>query len=459
MATLTSCSGGILPLLPDDALFYARGRRMEEAGRLSVTGLRSLIDAGELSAGRVVEGASERARTLGPLLNAFTEVLDEPVRQGPLRGVPVAVKDAFVDGGRAPTMGSRVRARGSTGTAELLRRLRGAGASITGYTNLHEWAIGTTSAITATGPIRNPWDRSRIAGGSSGGSAAAVAAGIVPAAIGTDAGGSVRIPAACCGVVGLKPTFGTITLDGEAAGSTQVNHAGVITRTVADARVLFETLAERRSASVELSSLTLGRPATFFFDDVQPQVEAVVERALSLVSTRLSGLRAVDVTGVENASNFVSRAFLGRVARIVGADIDARPGDFDPWTLRSLRRGLTLEVDVDLEPHRAIWERAFEACDVLVAPTLPALPPRVDDEKISLPSGPAVADLAMFALNAPMNTGGVPALAVPCGRVDGMPVSITFVAPWGQENLLFAVGEALEDLLDGAYANRVATID
>jgi Asp-tRNA(Asn)/Glu-tRNA(Gln) amidotransferase A subunit family amidase len=146
------------------------------------------------------------------------------------------------------------------------------------------------------------------------------------------------------------------------------------------------------------------------------------------------------------------------MARLVAADMRERPDAFDPWTLEVLRRGRDMgAMDVDLIPFRVAWQRTFESCDVVAVPTLPAVPPPIAEHKVDLPSGPAVADLAQYALNAPMNTGGVPALAVPCGEVEGMPVAMTLVAPQGAEDVLFAVGQRLEDVLDGAYRDRVAT--
>lgn len=423
---------------------------------ISLGQLRRDIESGRLDPRRVIEEHRHRAATIGPRLNAFVELTDEGVgNDGPLRGVPIALKDAFVDRDRVPTMGSRVHPRGLGGTATICERLRGAGATILGYTNLHEWAIGTTSTITATGPIRNPWDPARQAGGSSGGSAAAVAAGLVPAAIGTDAGGSVRIPAASCGVVGLKPTFGAIPLDGEVGAFNPINHGGVMARSVDDVAVLFKILAQRRVEEVELSPLRVGVPDAFFFDDIQPAVRAVVDAAIDLVGDRTS----VRLAGVEASSDVVSKLQLPYMAKAVATELSDRPDDFDPWTLKALLRGRDMGLtDVDLAPFRAPWDAAFESCDVIAVPTLPSVPPPIEDHKYELPSGPAVVDVAQYALNAPMNTGGIPALAVPCGEVDSMAVSVTLVAPRDAEDVLFAAGRLLEDALDRAYVGRVATI-
>ena len=433
---------------------------MSETTTRSLSELQRAIDGGRVAPRDVIDEHRDRARAIGPRLNAFTELTEEGAgADGPLRGVPIAVKDSFVDGDRAPTMGSKVHASWLSGTADVLNQLRGAGATILGYANLHEWAIATTSTVTATGPIRNPWDLDRIAGGSSGGSAAAVAAGIVPAAIGTDAGGSIRIPAACCGVVGLKPTFGAISLAGEPAAASPVNTLGVIARNVADVAYVFRLLAERREEHVEAKAMRLGVARAFFCDDVHPDIASLVEDAVATVGRSLREVTEVEVSGADEARNAISASVLAHVAGLLRDDIESRPDDFDPWTLAMLRHGseMAKEPTPDLARVRRGWETAFESCDVIAVPTLPAPVPRIDQRNVELPAGAKSADLAQLEINTPMNVGGVPAVAVPCGEVDGMPMAVTFVAPPGREDFLFAVGQALEDALDRAYADRIAT--
>ena len=191
----------------------------------------------------------QRIPAVDRVLNAFVEIRQgarAAAPGGPLTGIPIAVKDCFFHEGRVPTMGSNVHPRAHDGTAEVIRRLEAAGGAIVGYTNLHEWAIGGTSAVTATGPIRNPWDTDRVAGGSSGGSAAAIAAGLVPVSIGTDTGGSIRIPAACCGVVGLKPTQHAIPTGGYVGDGGPTDHIGVLAASTAQLEQVFEVVSDRR---------------------------------------------------------------------------------------------------------------------------------------------------------------------------------------------------------------------
>ena len=413
-----------------------------------------------MAPGDSVAAHRHKAEELGPALRAFVELTDDPVHdEGPLAGIPIAVKDVFVDQDRSPTMGSRVHAPPMTGTAALLSRLRSLGASVIGYTNLHEWAIGTTSDLSALGPIRNPWDLDRVAGGSSGGSAVAVAAGLVPVAIGTDAGGSVRIPAASCGVVGLKPTFGALPLDGEVGQPNPVDHAGVFARSVGDVASFFSLLAGVTVPEVDLKSLRLGIPSSFFFENARAEVREVAEDVAGRLAHLMERHRMVDVTGLQSSAATVAVAQLGGMAAVLGDTLDERPSDFGALTLKALLRGRAISGPIDLDPYREVWQKVFEECDVVIVPTLPALPHHIGRPKVDLPSGSVVADLAQFALNAPMNTGGVPALAVPCGELDGMPVSVTLVAAPGNEAILFAAGAAVEEMSEGAYRNRVAPVN
>jgi Asp-tRNA(Asn)/Glu-tRNA(Gln) amidotransferase A subunit family amidase len=429
---------------------------MTEITSLSLAELCRRVSSGELAADEVVRAHAERAAAHGPALNAFTELTGEGARDsGPLKGIPVGVKDAFVDGDRVPTMGSRVQPTWMSGTADVLRRLRAMGATVLGYTNLHEWAIATTSTVTASGPVKNPWDVHRMAGGSSGGSAAAVAAGLVPVAIGTDAGGSIRVPAACCGVVGFKATFGELPLDGESAAASSVNSMGLLARSVTDVELLFALLTGRTISEVE--PVRLGVASSFFFDDVQDGVRAAVDAAVSSLRGTMDVV-AVPMDGVEVAGDVVAREHLSLVAELLEDDIQNRSGEFDPSTLRSLRFGLERRTQppADAKLVHAAWARAFDACDVVVTPTLPALPPPLDQAKVDVPSGSKPMDRLQIALNAPMNVAGIPALSLPCGELEGLPVGVTLSAQRGAEDVLFSVGRALEERLGGAYSGRVA---
>jgi aspartyl-tRNA(Asn)/glutamyl-tRNA(Gln) amidotransferase subunit A len=381
---------------------------------------------------------------------------------GPLAGLPVAVKDIFFDRGRVPTCGSQVSPRpaGVTHTVAL-ERLRAAGAVVTSYTNLHEWAVGSTSAVTATGPIRNPRDPDRVAGGSSGGSAVAVAAGMAGAAVGTDAGGSVRVPAACCGVVGFKPTHGSIPLAGCALGELAVDHVGPIAGSVATTRALFEVMVERACTELDIEGVRVGVEDPYLWGRADSRVIAAIGDAVDRLVTL--GMRAVATT-IPNAAtglHAIGPLLLPGIADVVGDDLVNEPERFQPPTLRVLQRAAAMSpaqiVDAayDGATIREGWDAAFVNADVVVTPTLPVLPPRLDDMKVTVGDETLHADLAFITWNASMNIAGVPSLSLPCADIDGLPVGITITGPRGSDDLVLSIGGALERALDGAFADRV----
>ena len=441
---------------------------MDEAGA-GIVEVRAWLTSGEVSPESAIAEALRRCEEAASL-NAFVELRDDGLAaprddvEGPLAGVPVAVKDMFADGGRAPSMGSRVSAAGLGSRSEVVERLRAAGAAIVGYTNLHEWAVGTTSVVTATGPIHNPWDVERIAGGSSGGSAAALAAGAVPGALGSDAGGSIRIPAACCGVVGLKPTWGAIPIAGFAGGDNPIDHVGPMARSARDARVLFEVLAGARSEPVEVGSLRVGLCRRFFLEAVDEEVEAATLGAADVLRGLGCEVREVELAGAAEAGPAAGSLQLAYTARTLQRELAETPEAFQPATLNVLMMGaaLTREDLGRAEQVRTVlrrsWGEVFADVDVLLTPTLPAPPPRIANLTIELPSGATGAELPYLTWNAPMNLGGVPSLSLPCGDTrDRMPLSVSLTAARGRDAVVISLGEAFEAATEGAFAHRVAS--
>jgi aspartyl-tRNA(Asn)/glutamyl-tRNA(Gln) amidotransferase subunit A len=386
--------------------------------------------------------------------------------EGPLSGVRLAVKDVFVDRDRAPTCGSNVHATWMSGTATVLERLRGAGAEIVAYANLHEWGVGTSSLVTATGPIRNPWDAGRIAGGSSGGSAVAVAAGAVDAAVGTDAGGSIRIPSACCGIVGLKPTHGAVPTQGFFADGSGVDHIGPMARSVGVARTLFEVMSATRVDPVDVGSLRLGIAREFFFADLDPAIELAVESTITLLGSVVSEVRDVVVDSAERSRRAMPALVLAGLLDRLAPHFEERIDDFQPETRDTFLRARAIDDDARADARRIQQDvtqgfaDVFETVDVIVTPTLSAPPPLVDDPIVRLPSGNRSIDQAYVPLNAPMNHAGVPSLSMPCAELDGgTTVGITLTAARGKEDVVLALGEALEHALDGRYVDRFALTD
>ena len=441
---------------------------MDDPLSLGIGELRRALERGDVDPREVVAAALDRAAAED--LNAFVvtrpEAVDEAARaEGPLAGVPLGVKDMFVDGGRAPTCGSRAHGTWLSGTATVVARLRAAGAAVVGYTNLHEWGVGMTSAATATGPILNPWDRRLVPGGSSGGSAAALAAGIVPAAIGTDAGGSIRCPSACCGTTGLKATWGRLPTEGFVGHGGRIDGVGPMARSVEDAALLFGVMVDEDVELPDGRALRLGIPSSFFFDDLHPGVEGAVDGALEVLRGVAAEAREVDLPSAATASFAVPALLLPLFAELLS---DADDSAFQPSTafLMELGRSTTDEDRRQAEEVRvavaADWERVFEEVDVVVTPTLPGPPAPADTLLVELPSGDTLAELAYLRTNAPMNLGGVPALSLPCGEMGaggeggGLTTNVTLTAARGRDEAALALGLAFERATDGAFANRIA---
>lgn len=437
---------------------------------LSLADLAAAIQDGTFEPASAVEATFERIEALDPTLNSFVAIRasarDEARRAGgPLAGIPIAVKDVFVDGGRAPTAGSRLRPTWLEGTAAVLDRLRAAGAVIVGYTNMHEWSLDMTSTVSAFGPVHNPWDPERIAGGSSGGSGAAVGAGLVAGALGTDAGGSIRCPAACCGVVGLKPTWGLVPTNGYTGDGGPYDHVGPLARSVGDVALLLSVLVGRR---LEIPAFEGARVAVArgpFFDDAAEDVRATVEDAVAAFSSRHGAVRDVSLEGLEDAVKGVSDLLALTAARI-GDAIETRADDLQPSTLRLLRWGAgagprELAALASARGRvRRRWDEALADLDLLLTPTLPATPPPIAEPNVNLPAGALPASSAYLRWNAPMNVAGVPSLSLPCGfTASGMPVGLTISGRRGADEQVLAAGLAVEHALDRQFVNLISEPD
>jgi aspartyl-tRNA(Asn)/glutamyl-tRNA(Gln) amidotransferase subunit A len=306
------------------------------------------IEAGEIDAAELFE--AYRARAAADDLNAFTWVADGPDERadlaGPLKGVPMGVKDLFCTEGVPSQAGSRIlEGYLPPYTATAVRNAQAAGAALLGKTNQDEFAMGSSNENSGYGPVRNPWDRERVPGGSSGGSAAAVAAGLVPWALGTDTGGSVRQPAALCGIVGLKPTYGAISRYGMIAFASSLDQCGPLTRTVADAALLFAHLVGkdhcdatslgmpepvRMPTAQRLDGIRLGVPEELTGEGIEPGVQAAFEATLRLAEDLGA---TVDSCRLPHAEHALSAYYVlapaeasGNHAPVVGVPNGVRPG-------------------------------------------------------------------------------------------------------------------------------------
>jgi aspartyl-tRNA(Asn)/glutamyl-tRNA(Gln) amidotransferase subunit A len=378
----------------------------------------------------------------------------------PLDGLPLGVKDNIDVGGVGTTVGSRAFAdRLAAGDAEVVRRLRMAGAVIVGKTNLHELAFGATCRNEAFGAVVNPWDAGRIPGGSSGGSGVALAADLCLAALGTDTGGSIRLPAAINGVAGLRPTYGAISTRGVFPVSHSLDTVGPMARSVEDLAAVLTAAAGfdpedpwsvmpaagPAPPEADLRGLRIGLPREFFFEGVEPEIEQLVLAA----ARALAGLGAV-VIEVELTGAAEAAEVCGLLLKVEALNVHwERYCDPDAPLEEGTRRRLAIVEGLTAVDHARLTERMHEwqrelrralaRVDVLLTPTIPVpLPEAAGADTID-------ATAAIVPFTHATSLGRVPALSLPCGFTrDGLPVGLQLCASWWRDDLLLAVGRAYQ---------------
>jgi aspartyl-tRNA(Asn)/glutamyl-tRNA(Gln) amidotransferase subunit A len=378
--------------------------------------------------------------------------------KGPLHGIPVAVKDLIDVAGTRTTSGSALPSTEAVEDAPIVTRLREAGAIILGKTNLHEFAFGTTSEETAFGPVRNPLDETRSAGGSSGGSAAALAAGMCFAAVGTDTGGSIRIPSAACGTVGLKPTYGELPLEAIVPLSTTLDHVGPMARSVADAALLFQVMKGLQPMPLPAAPrrLVFGVPVPYFCERVDEDVATALTRARA--SFEAAGHETIDVA-IEHAS-WTPHVYLHIVlpeASWYHAPLLVRHGSsYSPGVRLRIEMGryvLAEDYLRALELRSALQlrvDRALDGCDALLLPTLPAAAPELGATVMDVNGHREPVRAAMLRLTQLFNLTGHPSIALPAGAGrDGLPRSLQLVGARHATERLLAIATAVEPQISG----------
>src|SRR5437660_2041974 len=371
---------------------------------------------------------------------------------GALLGIPIAVKDLFATRALRTAAGSRIlRDWVPSSDATVVARLRAAGAIIFGKTNLHEFAYGVSTANPWWGIARNPHDSRRSPGGSSGGSAIAVVAGLSAGALGSDTGGSIRVPASLCGCVGLKPTFGAIPLNGTCPLGWTLDHAGPLTRTVDDAELLLEVLTSRtRTRRPALRELRLGVLQGPTFRLVKPAVASAVEAAVAELRRAGMRTRRLEIPELAWAETIQLVTLRAEAAAVHAEWLRRRPRSYGEDVRTRLQLGALIPASDYVLAQRArvrlreALRRAFDQVDVLAMPTTAIVAPPVGDRRVRWGSKEEAVDAALVRLTLPFNLTGVPALSVPCPVDSRLPVGLQLVAPWGDESRLFAAGRALE---------------
>jgi aspartyl-tRNA(Asn)/glutamyl-tRNA(Gln) amidotransferase subunit A len=458
----------------------AQRRGSDDLTRLSIADASRRIAARELSPVDLTRAYLERITRLDEHINSYITVTgDQALAQaraleaelargqnrGPLHGIPIGLKDNIDTAGIRTTAASAVYAdRIPMEDAECVRKLRDAGAVFLGKLNMHEFAYGGTSAVTHYGPVRNPWDLEHNPGGSSGGSAAAVAARLCAAALGTDTAASVRFPAACCGVAGLKATHGLASIRGIVPLSPMHDHVGPIARSVEDCALVMTVLAgfdpldpvsiraprENYDAAIgrDVKELRIGIPRAPFFEDLDPEIDAATRAALNVLAGLTAGApRDVTLTWPDTYALLDAETYAYHAPLL--ADTVKR-GLYKPLTLQRVQGGASVTTQVYIEQRRQMEiarhtaDDVFADVDVLVTPTCMVLPGTVE----AVLANPANEGL-LIRNTLPFNVLGIPAISVPCGFTRrGLPIGLQIVGPRLGEARVLALAHAYEQATD-----------
>jgi aspartyl-tRNA(Asn)/glutamyl-tRNA(Gln) amidotransferase subunit A len=434
------------------------------------------LRARELTAVRVTEECLRRIGADNPRLNAFIRVMaDEALQQaremdqelaaghdrGPLHGVPISIKDLLDIRGIPTTAASRVReGHVAERDAPAIVHLRQAGAVFIGKTNLHEFAFGTTSEDSAFGPARNPHDPTRSPGGSSGGSAASVAAGMALATIGTDTGGSIRIPAAACGIVGLKPSLGEVSTDGVVPLSRTLDHVGPLAQSVTDAYLVYHALlgdaASKPPAPMPIHGLRLAVPRTYFCDLLDEDVRARFEDTLERLRAAGAHIDDIELHHAPDIAPVYLHIQLADASAYHATTLETMPERYTaPVRLRlEMGRYVLAEDYVRALAGRARLTREVDAAlsqhDALILPTLPIPAPTIGANTVQIGAAAEPVRNLMLRLTQLFNITGHPVLSMPCGQTGaGLPCAVQLVGGRMQTDALLRVALACESVITG----------
>lgn len=398
----------------------------------------------------MADAARAQAESLDKELAAGTD-------RGPLHGIPIAHKDLLRTKGVRTTAGSKILADYVPNRdAVVVTRLNEAGAITIGKTGLHEFAFGVTSNNPHYGAIHNPWDLAKIPGGSSGGSAAAVAVGIVPFATGTDTGGSIRVPASFCGIVGFKPTFGRISVRGVLPLGFTMDHVGPMTRTVRDAAITFQAMADQPSGYVPLGEVSIrglrvGWAKNYYCEGVTPEVLESVQNAVRLAERLGAEIIEIEVPDMEALTHTGATSLLVEAAEALRPFLDRR-ADFGEDVLGRLDQGKVIPgMDyVRAQRVRSRLRQQFAELltkvDCLFTPATPMTAPEIGAKEVMINGVTEEVRTAATRFTRGMNALGLPAISIPCGlSSERMPIGLQIIGAQGEDDFVLRVAAALED--------------
>jgi aspartyl-tRNA(Asn)/glutamyl-tRNA(Gln) amidotransferase subunit A len=467
-------------------------RAESELAFLSIELASRLLKRREISPVELTRVSLNRIERLNPRLNAFiTVVADRALREarkaerdilrkrpvGLLHGIPISLKDNFWTRGIRTTAGSKILGnfvpRHDSDVAATLAR---ADAILLGKTNMHEFAYGITSENPHFGSVHNPWAQDRISGGSSGGSAAAIAAGMCFASVGTDTGGSIRVPSALCGIVGLKPTFGLVSVAGVVPLAESFDHAGPLARNVTDTCILLQAIAGKFPKHATVSDhrklgknphrrLRIGWPKHYFLDSIDPDVRKAVEAARKVFEALGARIEDVSFPRLSDSIEAGTAAVLAEATLFHESQgyYPARADEYGEDVRQRLQQGHEVRA---VEYLRAVatrsivnteFEAAFERVDAILAPASPIPAPRLGQNEVKIAGRTETVRSALVRLNRPANFTGHPAISVPCGFTrERLPIGLQLIGPRWSEAKLLAMAFAYEQAA-GWYKHRPDT--
>jgi aspartyl-tRNA(Asn)/glutamyl-tRNA(Gln) amidotransferase subunit A len=457
-----------------------------EICRLTIGQLAELLRTRQLSPVEVVQAALDRAEQLNARFNAFITIARQEALQtakeaeqailqgryrGPLHGVPIALKDIFATQGLRTTHGSKIYADWIPDfDATVVARLRHAGAIFMGTLNLYQFACGGVMNPQC-GPVRNAWDTARIAGGSSSGSGTAVAADLCFGTLGTDTGGSVRIPAALNGVVGLKPTYGLVSRQGIFPLCWSMDHAGPLTKDVRDTALMLQAIAgyDAKDATTaraavpdyaaaltgEIRGVRIGVPRTYFFQGLQPAVREAVTQAIAHLEQLGATRHDVPLPYLDRAPSILWTIIAADAAAIHATHLRTRAADLDPEVRLLVQLGHLIRTSDYLKAQRGreLIRRAtvqvLAGVDVLVTPTSPMVAPKLSDTTVDIDGQQLPMRSTLRRLTLPFNLSGLPAITIPCGfSPEGLPIGLQIIGKPFDEAMVLRVAHAYECSFD-----------
>jgi aspartyl-tRNA(Asn)/glutamyl-tRNA(Gln) amidotransferase subunit A len=433
------------------------------------------LASGEADPAELLEETLARIEERNPAVNAVVETFPDHSREmldaapaGPLRGVPVVIKDEWPLPWRAQRFGAaEMLSPTAPGESGPYKVLRDAGAVIAGVANMHEWGASSTGNISVYGPARNPWDTDRCPGGSSSGPGAAVGARIVAGAVGADGIGSIRYPAAYCGVTGLKPTFGRSAMDGHhLAKSTTTIVSGPLCSDAAGCRLLGSVLFSEPLPAAPASGLRIGVVRGPVSEDCSDAIRSACEDAIEALREETGGsVREVELPGLEISG--LASVLVGSsesLGKISPSQLNGLSGEISP-----IQRGLTKyrmlipgsvlgRGGVVRTLMRRSLAAAFGDVDVIAWPTVPAVAPPLDEPVVELPSGTQTADAVNPRGGGLANLTGIPAVSVPVGFEGGLPIGLQLQGPWGSDAVLLDAAEAIERATERRFVDALSPV-